>query len=135
MVKSIITYLFLVGIPLAALLWILDYGEQRIAAPPAIAGSWSIDEPLTGCLDVQPTELTFKQSGRFIQVALGEASGEARLDGEELRASVSEPNGPCSSVEIVGTFDVANERFLGHATGIGCNACQTVALVAQHGGK
>jgi hypothetical protein len=130
MVKSIITYLFLVGIPLAGLLWILDYGEQR-TAPPAIAGSWQIDGALTGCLDVQPTELAFQQSGRFVQVTLGEAKGEARLDGEQLHASVVEPSGPCTSVELEGSFDEATQRFVGHATGTGCDACQGVELEAR----
>jgi hypothetical protein len=128
--KSIISYLFLVGIPLAGLLWILDYGEQRIA-PPAIAGQWQIEGALSGCLDAPPTELAFQQSGRFIQVALGEATGEARLDGEELHASVVEPSGPCTRVELEGSFDAASERFIGQATGIGCHTCEGVAIEAQ----
>jgi hypothetical protein len=130
MVKSIITYLFLVGIPLAGLLWILDYGEQRIA-PPAIAGHWQIESSLTGCLDAPPTELAFQQSGRFVQISIGQASGDARLDGEQLHASVVEPNGPCTSVELEGSFDAASERFIGQATGTGCDACQGVAIEAQ----
>jgi hypothetical protein len=134
MVKSIITYLFLVGIPLAGLLWMLDYGEQKIA-PPTIAGAWVIDGALTGCLAVEPKQLAFEQSGRFIQVALGEARGEARLDGDSLRASVVEPGGACTSIEIEGSFDAATERFVGQATGIGCDVCQAVALQARRGGE
>jgi hypothetical protein len=130
MVKSIISYLFMVGIPLAGLLWILDYGEQRIA-PPAIAGAWQIEGSLTGCLDAPATELAFQQSGRFVQVSLGEASGDARLDGDELHASVAEQGGPCTSVELEGSFDAASERFIGQATGIGCEACDGVAIEAQ----
>lgn len=135
MVKSILTYLFLVGTPLVGLLWILDYGGQRIA-PPAISGAWQIEGSLTSCLDAQPSELGFQQSGRFVQVALGGASGEARLDGEELHGSVVEPNGPCSSVELEGSFETeaegsGTERFTGQATGSGCDACRGVVFVAQ----
>lgn len=129
MVKSIITYLFLVGIPLGGLLWILDYGGRR-TAPPAITGAWQIEGPLTSCLDAQPSELAFNQSGRFVQVALGDASGEARLDGEQLRGSVVEPNGPCSSVELEGIFELEG-RFAGRATGSGCDACRGVEFVAS----
>jgi hypothetical protein len=72
MVKSIVTYLFLVGIPLAGLLWILN--------------------------------------------------------GDDLHASVVEPNGTCTSVELEGSFDATSERFVGQATGIGCDACHGVAF-------
>jgi hypothetical protein len=130
MVKYVLTYLILVGIPLAGLLWILDHGGQRIA-PPAITGAWQIEGSLTSCLAAQPAELAFQQSGRFVQVALGGASGEARLDGEALRASVVEPNGVCRSVELEGSFDATTERFTGRATGSGCDACREVDFVAQ----
>lgn len=130
MIKSILTYLFMVGIPLVGLLWILDFGGQRIA-PPAIAGAWQIEGSLTSCLGAQPSELAFQQSGRFVQVVLGGASGEARLDGDELHASVVEPNGPCSSVELAGSFDATTERFVGQLTGSGCDACRGVELVAK----
>lgn len=130
MVKSIFTYLFLVGVPLAGLLWILDYGGRR-TAPRAIGGAWQIEGSLTGCLDAQPSELAFQQSGRFVQVALGQASGEARLDGEQLHASVVEPNGPCSSVELEGSFDADTQRFVGRATGSGCEACRGVEFAAN----
>jgi hypothetical protein len=138
MVKSILTYLFMVGIPLAGLLWILDYGGQRIA-PPAIAGTWQIEGSLTSCLGAQPSELAFQQSGRFVRVTLGDASGEARLDdeqGEQLHASVVEANGPCSSVELEGSFETGApgsgiERFVGQATGSGCDACRGVEFVAS----
>lgn len=135
MVKSILTYLFLVGTPLVGLLWILDYGSQRIA-PPAITGAWQIEGSLTSCLEGQPSELAFQQSGRFVQVSIGSANGEARLDGEELHASVVEPNGPCSSVELEGSFETGaegsvTERFTGRATGRGCDACRGVEFVAE----
>lgn len=129
MLKSILIYLILVGIPLAGLLWILDHGGQRLA-PPAITGAWQIEGSLTSCLGAQPAELAFQQSGRFVQVALGGASGEARLDGEQLRASIVEPNGVCSSVELEGSFDATTERFVGQATGSGCEACRGVDFVA-----
>ncbi len=135
MVKSIITYLFLVGLPLAGLLWILDYGA-RLTAPPAIAGDWQIEGSLTSCLDEQPSTLAFQQSGRFIRVTLASASGrlasgDARLDGEQLRASVVEPDGPCTSVALEGSFDATGERFVGRATGTGCDVCRGVDFVAQ----
>lgn len=136
MVKSLFTYLFLVGVPLVGLLWILDYGGRR-TAPPAIGGAWQIEGSLTRCLDAQPSELAFQQSGRFVQVALGDASGEARLDGEQLRASVVEPNGPCSSVELDGYFELegdssgGTQRFVGRATGSGCDACRGIEFAAS----
>jgi hypothetical protein len=134
MIKSIISYLFLVGIPLGGLLWILDYGDRRLA-PPAIAGSWVIEGSLAGCLEAEASELALDQSGRFVQVELGEASGEARLDGDELRASIVEPDGPCTSIEIVGSFDATGERFVGQATGFGCDVCQAVAVQAKRAGE
>jgi hypothetical protein len=135
MVKSILTYLFMVGVPLVGLLWILDYGGRQ-TAPPAIAGTWQIEGSLTSCLGAQPSELAFEQSGRFVRVALGAASGEARLKGDELHASVVEPNGPCSSVELDGSFETGAEgsgtkRFVGQATGSGCDACRGVEFVAS----
>jgi hypothetical protein len=134
MVKSIFTYLCLVGIPLVGLLWILDYGGRR-TAPPAITGAWQIEGSLTSCFGAQPPELAFQQSGRFVQVALGAASGDARLDGEDLHASIVEPNGPCSSVALDGSFDEATERFVGQLTGSGCDACRGVELVAKRSGE
>jgi hypothetical protein len=134
MLKSILTYLLLIGIPLAGLLWILDYGA-RLSAPPSIAGEWRIEGSLTGCLDAQPSALALQQSGRFVRVVLGEASGEARLDGDELHGSVVPPNGPCASVELVGRFDPAIERFIGQATGIGCDLCRGLEFEARRSGK
>jgi hypothetical protein len=129
MVKSVLTYLAMVGIPVAGLLGILDYGAE-LTAPPAITGGWQVEGSLTSCLLAQPSELAFQQSGRFLQVSLGAASGDARLDGDELRAHVVEPNGPCTSVELEGSFDATSERFVGQATGSGCDACRGIDFVA-----
>jgi hypothetical protein len=62
---------------------------------------------------------------------MGSASGEARLDDHELRASVVMPEGPCDRVELDGVFDVAVQRFIGRTTGVGCDACQDIYFVAQ----
>jgi hypothetical protein len=134
MIKSIITYLLMIGIPLLGLLWILDWGEGRLEAPPAIAGSWQIEGSLAECFAAPPSELAVQQSGRFLQVALGSASGDAKLDGHELRASVSDPEGPCGKVEVEGSFDLAAQRFAGRATG-DCDACRDVYFAAQRAEK
>jgi hypothetical protein len=130
MIKSIVTYLLLIGIPLAGLLWILDYGAA-IEAPPAIEGDWKVEGDLTGCLGEQPTTLSFHQSGRFVQVELGAASGEARLDDERLSAHVVEPSGACTGVELEGAFDEATEQFTGRVSGSGCRACRDVEIMAK----
>lgn len=130
MLKSIATYLFLIGIPLVGLLWILDYGE-RLSAPPAIAGDWQIEGALTECFAAQPSKLSIQQSGRFLRVAMGSASGEAQLDEHELRARIVMSEGPCDHLELDGVFDVAVERFVGRTTSVGCDACQDIYFVAQ----
>ena len=130
MIKSIVTYLLLIGIPLAGLLWILDYGAA-LEAPPAIEGDWQVEGPLTKCLGTQPTTLSFHQSGRFVQAKLGEASGEARLDDERLHARVVEPGGPCTGVDLEGSFDAATELFTGRVSGTGCDACRNIDIVAK----
>jgi hypothetical protein len=130
MIKSIVTYLLMIGIPLLGLLWILNWGE-RLEAPPAIAGDWQIEGSLAECFAEPPSALAFQQSGRFIQVEVGDASGEARLDGHELRASVNSPEGPCARVEVEGSFDLAAQRFAGRATSSECDACRDVYFAAQ----
>lgn len=130
MVRSIVTYLLLVGVPLAGLLWILDRGEQHVA-PPAIKGAWSVDGQLTRCLGAQPTELVFEQSGRFVHVTLGAAKGDARLDDAHLRATLVEHGGACGTIEIVGDFDEVAEQFTGRASSTGCEACSEVSVVAR----
>src|SRR5690349_6504027 len=130
MIKSIVTYLLLIGIPLAGLLWILDYGAG-LEAPPAIEGDWKVEAPLTECLGTQPSTLSLHQSGRFVQVKLGEASGKAQLNDDQLHAKVVESGGPCTGLEFEGSFDAATEQFTGRMTGTGCAACRDIDLVAK----
>lgn len=132
MVKTIVTYLLMVGIPLAGLLWILDEGEKYVA-PPAIKGHWAIEDSgetqLTSCFGEQPSELVFEQSGRFIHITLGGAKGNGRFDDEHLSANLG--GGACGTIELEGSFDEATEQFTGRATASGCEACSEIGVVAR----
>jgi hypothetical protein len=134
MAKSIITYLLLVGVPFAGLMWILERGEGHVA-PPAIKGGWSVEGPLASCLGEQPIEVVFEQSGRFVHVTLGAARGDARLDDTHLRATIVDHEGGCGTIEIEGDFDEATEQFRGRASSTGCEACSDVPVVARRAAR
>ncbi len=129
MLKTIATYVCLVGIPLAGLIWILDYGEQ-LDAPPSVAGHWQLEGvDLASCLDTDTRVLSVQQSGRFLQITLGGASGEARLDDARLHGQLLGLDGPCGSLDLEGQLDETHERFVGQVSGSACDRCREVEVV------
>ena len=97
--KTFITaYIFLVGVPLLALVGVLEAG-RKLVAPPAVDGPWVVDADfrslapspcgaLFGTLR-QPV-LLISQSGTHFDFALNAAtrlSGEGALQGPDLTAS------------------------------------------------
>ena len=89
-----VAYISLVGVPIAALLAVLDTG-QRLHAPVAIAGNWEVhtDRPFesSGCDPLESTPLphvlSILQSGEYLTVSIGQLQGDGRV----INAMVSAP--------------------------------------------
>jgi hypothetical protein len=91
--RSLLSYLLFVGVPLAGLLGVLQVG-QGLEAPLAVHGAWAVQPmpaPTRVCtrylLSGADSSLTISQSGRELTATLGprgEVALRGALDGNEL---------------------------------------------------
>ena len=103
--RSVLTYLFLVGIPLAGLVGILKVGEG-LSAPRAIAGEWVAVERRSGAgwepgcrtpvdtdeAEQEPTRVRIAQSGARADVSWSSVHAEAfrvALKGDTLEGRLA----------------------------------------------
>ncbi|HYJ78760.1 MAG TPA: hypothetical protein VEW03_04085 [Longimicrobiaceae bacterium] len=116
--KSLLLYLALVGIPVAALLGILREG-RGLDAPHDVAGEWRVEAPpgagAGGQAERAPRTLRISQSGVYLTASVdggGELRG--RLRGDTLRVvrpADEDARGGCASAGFLlyGIFDLAAE--------------------------
>jgi hypothetical protein len=89
------SYLCLVGLPLAAVPYLLHKGKS-LQAPPSFGGSWTMDASVPARLECiaspairsRPIVLEIVQSGRDIEVSFDGMRGTGRLDSAGLVAEM-----------------------------------------------
>ncbi|HEX9950914.1 MAG TPA: hypothetical protein VGB53_04040 [Rubricoccaceae bacterium] len=132
--KSILLYIVLVGLPVAAVLAVLRLGDA-VEAPPAVGGEWRVEGAAT-CA-VPDRTFRIEQSGRYVHVLIaGRAKMTAHLAGATLaadggaRADVS----PGCSHEPIRLRARASGRLASRLAGTigvpGCAACPPARFVA-----
>lgn len=106
--RSLLTYVFLVGLPLAGLLGVLRAGRE-LQAPPPVDGTWQTIATGTGTVaaltpvvarGADPTQLEVQQSGTYLSVDIGPHHLSGRLRGDSLVAypgtsAASSPGSEC----------------------------------------
>jgi hypothetical protein len=117
--RFIISYIFLVGVPLAGIAGILRAGKGMVA-PTSVNGVWKlvadadrlIPGPCGEAVMASKTSLTISQSGNFFTLAFDgatEAQGEGAIQGTALKASM---------------------LLAQNSSGTGCTAAQPLTLTA-----
>lgn len=107
----VVAYIFLVGLPLLALVGVLRSG-RHISAPYSVDGAWNIetDTQALNSFSCQPVSvllrspLVISQSGTTLQVSFGRSGAPAlgTLDGKTINASMpAEPSQICGNGHIV----------------------------------
>lgn len=98
--KFVVAYIFLVGIPLLALVGVLKAG-RHLASPYAVDGSWTLEfsaEPAASTCpssfsSISNPSVNVSQSGRYLTLTLKGKKGNGTLEGKSLRAEFSSPDG------------------------------------------
>ena len=147
--RSILTYLFLVGIPLAGLIGILRLGEQ-LEAPRAVAGTWmavergSLEAWDAGCRraaetddgDLGPSEVRIEQSGARIEIswsAVRAREFHATLRGDSIEGELALQGGhgcPGGELTLSGDVRQVNERdhIVGKLRQKDCASCRPIPV-------
>lgn len=149
--RSLLTYVFLVGLPLAGLLGVLRAG-RAIQAPPPVDGTWrtiaaGADPRGPAALvpvvarRVDPTQLEVHQSGTYLSLDIGAIHLSGRLRGDSLVAHTVAPDArvdgnPCghTEMELHAALDRAADpdRLTAVLSEPGRPACPQVRWVAVH---
>ncbi len=125
--RSIAVYAFLVGLPVLALLGVLQQGRQ-LQAPPAVDGFWQIDQG-AACGLAAGDRFEIVQSGQYVAVSLEDREPlRGRLNDGVLRArgGARESFAPgCSEGQLELAFRLGpdNGRLTGTGGFEGCSAC------------
>ena len=147
--RSIITYLFLVGIPLAGLIGILRLGE-RLDAPRPIAGRWiavegpSNEEWDSGCRTAAdadeavrgPSDVRIAQSGARVDVTWSAVHAEdfrLTLRGDSLEGKLAlESGNDCPGGELMLRAVVreveGRDRITGELRKEDCTSCKPIPV-------
>src|SRR6266566_4582233 len=138
-----VAYVGFVGIPLLALIGILDAGHD-LRAPFAIGGAWNVQgdwKPLLSNLcgvwteSSQDRTLEISQSGQYLAVAFDSLQGSGSIEGSRVTAGQLRPKKPvpCSRGEVSLNFAGTYQRADGHdvlSGTINLNGCPNCASVA-----
>jgi hypothetical protein len=121
----------MVGVPLAGLFAILDWGAALVP-PPHVGGSWSLTESCTAT----PTgaSISIEQSGRFLRTRLGDGeTARGRLDDGRLHTRVLANAGACEGHELVVDARLADDgqTLVGSVHAPTCSACPASTLSAR----
>lgn len=132
--RTALIYVALVGLPVAGLVAVLQAGK-RLEAPPALRGTWRVEEG-AACGVRQGDTFEVVQSGQFVVVSLdGRPPMDGRLRDGVLRArggarSASTPGCGQGQLELA-LRPGAGARLLEGTGGIvGCSACPPRPFVA-----
>lgn len=144
--RSLITYVVLVGLPLAGLLGVLRAG-QGLHAPPPVDGTWQTIAAGTGALTplvprgADPTRLEVHQSGTYFSVDVGPHHLSGRIRGDSLvahsgatAARGTDGCGRAGAMELHAALDMAAEpdRLTAVLSEPGRPACPQVRWTAVH---
>ncbi len=98
--RSLFTYVFLVGLPLAGLVGVLHAG-QGLQAPPPVDGTWQTVAAASGSgaaaltplvpPSANPAQLEVHQSGTYLSMDIGPLHLSGRLRGDSLVAHTQVP--------------------------------------------
>lgn len=153
--KALLLYFALVGTPVAGLLLILRVGE-RIDAPPAVSGTWVVDDAFAraarrSCVPLdfpdQSPSLTISQSGRYLRLQFNDAGRTAMpgtLHAGTLTTRQVLPTGEgagraCGAATLTElrlrlVKGVGGDRLSGHWTSPECEVCPALDVVAIRAG-
>lgn len=133
--RTVLTYLFLVGVPFLGVLAVLHAG-QRLEAPPSMAGTWRVVDGETCGLRAGDV-FRVVQSGRYVVVALqGRPDLEGTYHGGEMRAvggarAASAPGCAGGQFEfVVRPVQGVVPRLEGTGGVVGCAGCPPRPIVA-----
>lgn len=147
--RSLLTYVFLVGLPLMGLLGVLHAG-RGLQAPPPVDGTWRTAPVGTGlglaallprARGASPAQLEVHQSGTYLSLDIGSLHLSGRLRGDSLVAHSAGPatpdDGTCGHVqemELRASLDRTAEpdRLTGVLSEPGHPACPPVRWTAVH---
>lgn len=134
----VLAYIFLVGVPVLALVGILKSGRQ-LAAPPSVDGSWKIEArgagPASACnsflSSAVNSPLSISQSGASLVVGIngGDKTTMGKLEGKTIKAQFAgtddAPNCADRNLTLTATLDPqADPRTLqGTLSVANCPAC------------
>jgi len=140
--KLVVTYVFLVGLPLLVLIAVLDIGRD-LRAPIAIGGAWNVEAdlqalptPCTASLTQSaPSVLTILQSGKYLALTLDRMEGSGRVEESTVTAVVSQPGGaPCGTgkngVYLHANLDRSYDLMSGVISVNGCLDCARIPFRA-----
>ena len=145
----ILSYIFLVGLPLLALIGVLRVGG-KLAAPVSLDGVWSFDTEPGGLatLMCRPsaaapnTSFSIRQSGKQLVLAAdnGAATGRGTVDGRTITASfaltASRANDPscmgAHGLTLNASVDTVNipRAMVGTLSAEGCLSCLSIKFHA-----
>lgn len=131
-------YLCLVGLPVAAVPLILSHGK-RLQPPPSLAGEWRVHT--AAALGGQPCAvLGIVQSGRVLELRLGDMAGSGRVDGANVTVRMTRPaaadaacQGPGGEVMILRVAVaplVEPVAMAGNLSSPGCGSCPVIPFRA-----
>ncbi len=125
--RSLLTYVFLVGLPLAGLVGVLHAG-RGLQAPPPVDGTWRTVAAASGPgaaltplvpPSANPAQLEVQQSGTYLSLDIGPLHLSGRLRGDSLVAHTHAPAAArratgCghTEMELHASVDVAAEPDL-----------------------
>lgn len=112
--RTFVTYLLMVGVPLGGLMLILHYGAT-LQAPGAVGGRWQVAE--------SGTEVVVEQSGQYLR---GDIEGEpfqARIEPRGTDQHVSVLEGRCAGLRAL--LRPAAEGWSVELSGSACVTAET----------
>ena len=141
-----VAYVGFVGIPLLALIGILDAGHD-LRAPFAIGGAWNVQgdwKPLLSNLcgvwteSSQDRTLEISQSGKYLSVTFDSLQGSGFIEARRVTAGQLRPKKPVScsqgevSLNVTAQYESANgvDALIGTVAVNGCPRCAPVPFRA-----
>jgi hypothetical protein len=125
LVRAVVVYIALVGLPVVALVGVLRVGSG-LDAPPPIGGAWVTDASpeLLECTGFeQGSAVTIEQSGAHVRVHAGPSYGDGRMEGGRTRVALRAPGGACAGHTIETDFAPEAALIAWNARAPSCAAC------------
>jgi hypothetical protein len=129
--STLATYAVMVGIPLAALFWVVRSGAA-LEAPAAIGGEWVLEgDDAQACFAIE--QLSVSQSGRYLSIETHGVTREARLEGERFTFELDAPGGTCVGESVRVEASSGEDHLAVTLLAPRCaERCRTLPLMAHH---